>query len=230
LFVTLRVGFTYSIFHLLFRVFEADNRPLLPGRSFSLRVALKLIGSGILVYNEPAMTDGAKGMWMPHQLFLGLGSNLGDRWAILRRAVQALADLMVIEALSPVYETEPWGLKRQPYFLNLCLAATTALEPLPLLAGIKRIEARLGRKPGLRWGPRLVDIDILFYDNLIMADEQLTIPHPRLAERAFVLAPLADLAPHFRHPGSGFTVGQMLAMVDQTGVHRLAEPLFEEAP
>lgn len=189
-----------------------------------------MIGWGRLVYNEPAMTDGTEGMWMPHQLFLGLGSNLGDRWTILQRAVQALADLMVIEALSPVYETAPWGLKRQPDFLNLCLSATTALEPLPLLTGIKRIEARLGRKLGLRWGPRLVDIDVLFYDNLVMGDEQLTIPHPRLAERAFVLAPLADIAPHFQHPESGLTAGQMLAMVDQRGVQRLPEPLFEEVP
>ena len=167
---------------------------------------------------------------MSHQLFLGLGSNLGDRQANLQRAVWALADFIMLKAISPVYESTPWGLKTQSDFLNLCLSATTSLKPLPLLTEIKKIETRLGRKPGLRWGPRLIDIDILFYDDLILAEEKVTIPHPRLAERAFVLAPLADLAPHLQHPQSGLTVAQMLAAVNQATVHRLPEPLFEEEP
>jgi 2-amino-4-hydroxy-6-hydroxymethyldihydropteridine diphosphokinase len=182
------------------------------------------------MYNESAMSDRDEEMLMLHQLFLGLGSNLGDRWANLQRAVRALADLMVIEAISPVYKTAPWGLKTQPEFLNLCLSTSTVLKPLPLLTEIKKIENRLGRKPSVRWGPRLLDIDILFYDDLILADEQLTIPHPQLAERAFVLAPLADLAPHFQHPQSSLTVEQMLAKVDQTAVYKLPKALFEEEP
>ena len=161
-----------------------------------------------------------------HQIILGLGGNLGDRKANLRQAVQALAKWVTIQAISPIYQTVPWGLADQPDFLNLCLAATTTLDPLPLLTQIKKIEAELGRQPGVRWGPRLIDIDILFYDDLILNTESLTIPHPHLAERAFVLAPLADLVPDFRHPQSQRTVAHMLTTVDSTAVNRLAEPLF----
>jgi 2-amino-4-hydroxy-6-hydroxymethyldihydropteridine diphosphokinase len=163
-----------------------------------------------------------------HQLFLALGTNLGDRWDNLRQAVRALAALMVVETISPVYETAPWGIAAQPEFLNICLSGCTALAPHPLLASIKDLEVRLGRRPGLRWGPRLIDIDILFYDDLILRSEGLTIPHPHLAERAFVLAPLADIAPQFRHPQTGLSVAQMAAAVDMTSVHKLDEPLFEE--
>lgn len=174
------------------------------------------------------MSNHPAGTGPSHQLFLGLGSNLGDRQANLQCAVQALTDLIVIKAISPLYQTVPWGLETQPDFLNLCLRATTSLEPLPLLTEIKKIERDLGRQPGLRWGPRLIDIDILFYNNLIFTSERLTIPHPHLAERAFVLAPLADLSPDFRHPQTGLTVTQMLTAVDQTGLRQLAAPLFNE--
>ena len=166
-----------------------------------------------------------------HLLFLALGTNLGDRRENLRRAVRALAGLMVIEAISPIYETAPWGLAEQPNFLNMCLSATTGLLPRPLLAKIKDLEIRLGRKPGPRWGPRLIDIDLLFYDDLILQVEDaegLTIPHPRLAERAFVLAPLADIAPQFRHPQTGLSAAQMAAAVDLTSARKLPEPLFRE--
>jgi len=163
-----------------------------------------------------------------HRIFLALGTNLGDRWDNLRQAVWGLAALMVVETISPVYETAPWGIEDQPKFLNICLSATTALAPHPLLAAIKDLEVRLGRWPGLRWGPRLIDIDILFYDDLILQSEGLTLPHPHLAERAFVLAPLADIAPQFRHPQTGLSVAQMAAAVGVTSVHKLDEPLFEE--
>ncbi len=165
-----------------------------------------------------------------HQLFLGLGSNLGDRQANLRRAVRALADLMLIETISPIYQTTPWGLEAQPDFLNLCLSATTLLKPLPLLTEIKQIEIELGRQPNIRWGARLIDIDILFYNDQIVTEKTLTIPHAHVAERAFVLAPLADLAPHFCHPQTGLTVAQMLVEVGGTAVHKLPQPLFEEMP
>jgi 2-amino-4-hydroxy-6-hydroxymethyldihydropteridine diphosphokinase len=163
-----------------------------------------------------------------HQLFLGLGSNLGDRQANLRGAVEALANFMAVEAISPLYQTAPWGMEAQPDFLNLCLVAATSLEPISLLTAVKKIETQLGRQPAARWGPRLIDIDILFYGDLVLSREGLTIPHPQLHQRAFVLAPLADLTPDLRHPQTDLTIAQMLTAVDQTGIHKLAEPLFTE--
>ncbi|RME42663.1 MAG: 2-amino-4-hydroxy-6-hydroxymethyldihydropteridine diphosphokinase [Caldilineae bacterium] len=162
----------------------------------------------------------------PTPIFLGLGTNLGDRRANLQRAVRALTALTRIRAISPLYQTAPWGVTNQPDFLNLCLSATTTLPPRALLAELKRLERTLGRQPGLRWGPRLIDIDILFYGAQIVTEAGLTIPHPRLAERAFVLAPLADIAPNWQHPQTGLTVAQMLAQVDTSGVHRLDTPLL----
>lgn len=100
-----------------------------------------------------------------------------------------------IISVSPVYETAPWGNLNQPHFLNLCLAANSQLSPLDLLAAVKRLEVDLGRQPAEMWGPRLIDIDLLTYDELLFESDSLTLPHPRLAERAFVLAPLADIAP-----------------------------------
>ncbi|MCB8943111.1 MAG: 2-amino-4-hydroxy-6-hydroxymethyldihydropteridine diphosphokinase [Ardenticatenaceae bacterium] len=165
-----------------------------------------------------------------HQLFLSLGTNIGQRHVNLRRAVHALADLMTITAISPIYQTAPWGLEAQPDFLNICLAASTPLEPVPLLQAIKTVENQLGRQPTVRWGPRLIDIDILFYNSQILTTDQLTIPHPHLTERAFVLAPLADIAPQFVHPQNGRTIHQLLAHIDQTTVHQLNDPLFKEKP
>jgi dihydropteroate synthase/2-amino-4-hydroxy-6-hydroxymethyldihydropteridine diphosphokinase len=152
--------------------------------------------------------------------YLGLGTNLANRAVNLRRAVQGLAAFMTVEAISPVYQTPPWGVADQPAFFNLCLAATTHLSPPQLLRGIKELERRLGRRPTFRWGPRLIDIDILFYDDLIVGDEGLQIPHPGLTERPFVLAPLADLAPDLVHPDNGRTVAELLASVDQTGLEK----------
>ncbi len=160
-------------------------------------------------------------------VFLGLGTNLGNRRANLRRAVTALEQILTVQAISPVYRTAPWGQPDQPYFFNLCLKVATSLAPLSLLAQLKTIETDLGRRPSHRWGPRLIDLDILFYNGLILQSDTLIIPHARLAERAFVLAPLADLAPGLVHPQTGLSVGQMLAEVDATGVQKLAQPLFK---
>lgn len=145
---------------------------------------------------------------------------MGDRLTHLRRAAQGLHSIVTVEAVSPIYETKPWGLAGQPDFLNLCVAATTPLAPRPLLAALKNLEVQLGRRPGVRWGPRLIDIDILFYDDLILQEEELIIPHPRLAERAFVLMPLADLAPELIHPQTGRTIRAMSAGVDATLVKK----------
>lgn len=151
-------------------------------------------------------------------VFLGLGANLEQRCLNLQRAIAGLAAGMTITAVSPVYETPPWGMLEQPHFLNICLAGKTALSPRALLAFARNLEIEMGRQPAERWGPRLIDIDLLFYDNLIINDSQVTAPHPRLHERAFVLAPLADIAPDFIHPLRGLTVTQMAAAVDMAGV------------
>lgn len=157
------------------------------------------------------------------RLYLSLGSNLNERYANLRRAIGLLREHMSVTAISPVYATEPWGDRDQPAFLNVCVAASTTLAPHDVLHLIKSIEQEMGRQPSRHWGPRLIDIDIIFYDNLVLRDEGLTIPHPRLAERAFVLAPLADLIPDFRHPQTGETVWELLDRVGADGVERLFE-------
>lgn len=160
---------------------------------------------------------------MSHIVYLALGTNLGDRLTNLQEAIQALSPQMRLLRVSPVYETEPWGLKEQPMFLNQVICVETDLSPLELLNFLKGLEKRLGRQPGVRFGPRLIDLDILFYDNLVLEGPPLTIPHPRMVGRAFVLVPLADLAPDFVHPKLGVTVSQLLAECDLSGVHPFVE-------
>jgi 2-amino-4-hydroxy-6-hydroxymethyldihydropteridine diphosphokinase len=150
-------------------------------------------------------------------VFLSLGSNLGDREANLRAAVEQLAPVRQ----SPVYETEPVDYVRQAWFLNMVVEIETALFPRQLLARTQRIERELGRVRGVPKGPRTLDIDILFYADVVMKTPQLEIPHPRIAERRFVLAPLADLAPDMRHPVTKLTVRQMLAAAPPAKVTRL---------
>ena len=151
-------------------------------------------------------------------IYLGLGTNLGDRAANLQAAIQGLAERLAITAVSPIYQTPPWGVTDQPDFLNLCLAAKTNLPPVELLTFVKNLEVELGRQPAKRWGPRLIDIDILFYANQLIETENMTIPHPRLAERAFVLRPLADIAPDFVHPALGETMADLAEKVGDVGI------------
>ena len=151
-------------------------------------------------------------------IYLALGSNLGDRLANLRGAVAALPPVVAVQAESPVYETPPWGYTDQPPFLNMVLQGATELQPMPLLANLKQLERTLGRGKTFRWGPRRIDIDILFYDDLVLETPRLSIPHPGLPERAFVLVPLADLAADLRHPVLGKSVRELLAAVDASGV------------
>ena len=135
------------------------------------------------------------------RIYLSLGSNLGDREANLRKAVKRLASNEVrVLHTSRIYETEPVGYKNQAWFLNQVVEAETALFPMQLLTRIGRVERDLGRVRTLRNGPRTIDIDILFYGAAVVETTRLEIPHPRLAERRFVLAPLAELAPDLRHP------------------------------
>ena len=155
-----------------------------------------------------------------------MGSNLGDRYANLQRAVDELQKFLTVTAVSPVYSTEPWGDVDQPAFLNICVAAVGSLSPYDLLALIKKAEQDLGRTPSRHWGPRLIDIDILFYDDLILNDEKLIIPHPHIAERSFVLAPLAVIIPNFKHPQTGMSIQEMLDRIDTSGVERLFEMPF----
>jgi len=155
-----------------------------------------------------------------HTVFIALGSNLGDRLANLQAAIQRMPPTVRVLKQSPVYETAPWGFLEQPDFLNQVILAETELLPLDLLGYLKGIEMALGRLPSFRYGPRLIDLDILLYDDLVFESPYLTIPHPRLSERPFVLFPLADLAPHLRHPLTQKTVQEMLETVAHEGVHR----------
>ena len=151
--------------------------------------------------------------------YLALGTNLGDRPANLRAAIEALSPEINVIAESKVYETPPWGFENQPDFLNMAVKCETTLEPESLLKRLKRLEVQLGREQSFRWGPRLIDIDILFYDNLILKSKSLTIPHPRLHERAFVLVPLADIAPDFIHPVLKKTIQELLTGVNMDDIH-----------
>ncbi len=151
-------------------------------------------------------------------IYLALGTNLGKREANLRNAIAALAPPVRVIQESPIYETAPWGVEDQPHFLNMVVKAETELSPLALLQLLKSLETGLGRIPTFRYGPRLIDIDILFYNDLILETPELTIPHPRLQERAFVLVPLADVAPELVHPILKKTTTELVSALDATGV------------
>jgi 2-amino-4-hydroxy-6-hydroxymethyldihydropteridine diphosphokinase len=155
---------------------------------------------------------------MDHQIFIGFGTNLGDREANLAAARKSLAPQIKIVAASSVYETAPWGYLDQPNFLNQVIECITDLLPLDLLRNLKDIETSIGRRPTFRYGPRLIDIDILLYDDLLYDSPGLQIPHPSLHERAFVLVPLCDLAPDLIHPLLQETMSALLDAIDTSGV------------
>lgn len=160
-----------------------------------------------------------------HSIYLGLGSNLGDRRGKLAEALQRLRDVIDIQNISSVYETEPVGYLDQPRFLNIACCGNTWLSPEELLHFIKNIEITVGRQPSFRNGPRAIDIDILLYDDLQIVEDHLIIPHPRMTERAFVLAPLAEIAPTVVEPVSGQTAQELLGSVSQAGVEKLSKTL-----
>jgi 2-amino-4-hydroxy-6-hydroxymethyldihydropteridine diphosphokinase len=158
-------------------------------------------------------------------VYLSLGSNLGDRAANLQAALERLSALMSDLRVSPVYETEPVDYAAQGWFLNLVVEARTELFPKLLLARTGKIERELGRMRIVPKGPRTIDIDILLYGDATVSSPELEIPHPRLADRRFVLAPLADLAPALRHPVTRRTVREMLEAAPAAAVRRFAGEL-----
>ena len=144
-------------------------------------------------------------------IFLLLGSNLGERVAILQQARQMIAEKAgTILAESAIYETEPWGLLDQPAFLNQVIEIDSVLKPQELLNTLLQIEQELGRIRKIRWGARLIDIDILYCSDLILDNSTLTLPHPRLHERRFTLIPLSEIAPEFIDPKHQKTITQLL--------------------
>ena len=173
--------------------------------------AALLLGAFVLREGWEAWGRTGQGAESPASVFLGLGSNQGDRAQMLARA-RALLDApdLRIVAASRVYETPPWGGVDQPAFLNQVVEARTTLAPDALLLRCLEIETKLGRVRPIRWGPRTIDVDILLYGGLEMETPELVIPHPQLRRRAFVLVPLAELAPGLRLPG-GATVDALLA-------------------
>ena len=157
-------------------------------------------------------------------VYLGLGANTGNREANLRMALRGLTRMARVEAVSSLYETDPIGSVPQPAFYNAACRIGTGLEPESLLRFLKLLEHEIGRRPGgPAGGPRPIDLDILLYEDRVLESEDLTIPHPRLAERAFVLVPLAEIALHVRYPMLEQTIAELAAAVNQEGVRLIKD-------
>tara|TARA_A100001037_G_scaffold196429_1_gene175668 strand:+ start:82 stop:573 length:492 start_codon:yes stop_codon:yes gene_type:complete len=147
--------------------------------------------------------------------YIGIGSNLGDRLDNIQRALTVIDKIIPLQQLSPVYETEPKYVVDQPAFLNMAVAGDCEMMPKQLLVSLQKAEIEIGRVPSAkRYGPRAIDLDILFYGDQVIAEPDLFVPHRLIAERQFVLRPLADIAPQLRHPSSGLTVIEMLVALE----------------
>jgi 2-amino-4-hydroxy-6-hydroxymethyldihydropteridine diphosphokinase len=154
------------------------------------------------------------------EIGLGLGSNIGDRPANIARALHLLEEGAAIQltAVSSIYKTAPWGYLAQPPFANACVLARTRLDPAALLAAVKKVETDMGRKESIRWGPRLIDIDILFYGDAPLSTPELVLPHKELFNRAFVLVPLAEIAPRLKLGGR--SVAEAAASLAGEGIEK----------
>lgn len=159
-----------------------------------------------------------------YRVYLGLGSNMGERKAHLDQAVRTLSErLGTVRARSSYYETEPWGVSAQEPYLNMVVEIETEVLPLALLRATQTIEAEGGRERRRRWDSRTIDIDILFYSKVVAHFPDLTLPHPRIGERNFVLVPLAEIAPHFLHPQLKLSIKELEALCpDQTWIKKCA--------
>ncbi|MCL4872943.1 2-amino-4-hydroxy-6-hydroxymethyldihydropteridine diphosphokinase [bacterium] len=160
---------------------------------------------------------------MEEKIFIALGSNLGKRESNIREAIR-LAEKgggLVVVKVSPLYESEPWGQEDQPRFVNAVMEARSGLSPGELLQYLKGIEAGMGRREAERWGPRLIDLDIIFYGSRVVRDERIEVPHPHAKERAFVMVPLSEIAPGFIDPLSGASVSELAARLGKEGLRRL---------
>ncbi|ADV66593.1 2-amino-4-hydroxy-6-hydroxymethyldihydropteridine diphosphokinase [Deinococcus maricopensis] len=165
-------------------------------------------------------------MTAPVDALIALGANLGDPRANLAWAVRELAGVGVVTGVSRVYRTAPvGGPPGQPDYLNAAARLRTTLTPHDVLAALLDIERRSGRERRERWGPRVLDLDLIAYGDLSLDTDDLTLPHPRAWTRAFVLAPLHDVAPDYAHPGTGERVRDALARVGLHGVHAERDPL-----
>jgi 2-amino-4-hydroxy-6-hydroxymethyldihydropteridine diphosphokinase len=156
-----------------------------------------------------------------HVVYLSLGTNLGNRLENLKQALDRLKKFCEEDSSSSVYETDPWGFEDQPFFYNQVVRIKTGLEPTQLLREIKKIEMEMGRVPTFQYGPRLIDIDILLYDKLMMNSTELKIPHPQIKSRAFVLSPLAEIAPDLIIPGEEVDVVTLNQAVGSSGIRKV---------
>jgi 2-amino-4-hydroxy-6-hydroxymethyldihydropteridine diphosphokinase len=160
-------------------------------------------------------------------IYLGLGSNLGNRQRNLAVALERLKPLVRVEAVSSLYETDPVGPQDQPAFLNAACRAVTGLPPRGLLRHLRQVEYEIGRRGGEKWGPRPIDIDLLLYGDLVIEEDDVAIPHPELHKRAFVLVPLAELAAELQHPTLGRSIASLAGANDRAGVRLREGPGWE---
>ena len=146
--------------------------------------------------------------------YIGIGSNLGNRQENCLRAIELLQKKgIIVIKRSSLYETEPWGVKDQPRFINMAIEIDTSLEPKELLKILKNIEKELGREKSSKWGPRIIDLDILLFDDIILNEDNLKIPHPLMQERDFVLRPLCEIAPDIYHPSLKLSMYELMQKI-----------------
>ena len=160
-------------------------------------------------------------------VFLGIGGNLGDRRATMRSAVELIRDVIDFVRVSSLYQTAAWGVTDQPSFLNAVARGQTELPPLDLLDAMQSIENQLGRVRTQHWGPRAIDIDILLYGSDVIDEPRLTVPHPYMSQRGFVLRPLADLAAGLTLP-DGSLVGELLTTINQDDLRQIEDPRWAD--